>query len=88
MDLLDEIAQHLLGYVEVGDHTISEWAYGGDVGRCPADHPLGLHPDGQRLVVVGVDGHHRGLVEHDALPAHIHECVGGAKVDGHVLAGE
>jgi hypothetical protein len=35
-----------------------------------------------------VDRHHRRLAEHDAAPAHVHEGVGGAEIDGHVAAAE
>ena len=40
--LLDEVAQHLLADVEVGDDAVLQRADGLDVARRAADHPLGL----------------------------------------------
>ena len=56
--LLDEVAQHLLGRLEVGDHAVLERADGGDVVGGAADHPLGLVADGEDLAGGGVDRHH------------------------------
>jgi hypothetical protein len=33
----------------------------------------------------GADRHHRGLVQHDALAAHVDQRVGGAEVDGQIV---
>ena len=84
----DEVTQHLLGHLEVGDHAVSQRADRGDGGRGAADHALGLLADGVHLAVAGVDGHHRGLGHHDALAAHVHERVGRAQVDREVAAPE
>ena len=46
VDLLDEVPQHLLGYVEVGDDPVAEGSDGRDVGGGAADHPLRLHAHG------------------------------------------
>jgi hypothetical protein len=86
--LLDEVAEHLLGDVEVGDDAVLERADRGDrAGRAP-EHALGLDPD--RVDVTGalVDRDDRGFGEDDAAPAHVDERVGGAEVDGHVPAAE
>src|SRR5690606_8712239 len=83
---LDEIAQHALGDLEVGDHPVFEGADRDDVAGCAADHALGLDTHGHDLLGGGVDGHDRRLVEHDAAAADIHQCVGGAEVDRHVTA--
>jgi hypothetical protein len=85
---VDEVAQHLLGGVEVGDDPVLEGADGHDVARGAPDHRLGLGADGQDGVVLGVDGHHRRLVEHDSAAADVDEGVGGPEVDGHVAAEE
>ena len=85
MNLLDEVAEHLLGDVEVGDDAVAQRSDGGDVGRGTTDHPLRLHTDGERSIVVRVDCNDRRLVEDDSLSAHEHEGVGRSQVDGHVL---
>ena len=84
--LLDEVAEHLLGDVEVGDDAVLERPDGGDGARCAAQHPLGLGADGVDLARARVDGHDRRLREDDAPPSHVDEGVGGAQVDGHVAA--
>ena len=83
---LDEVAQHLLADVEVGDHAVLQRADRLDVlGRAP-DHLLRFDADRERTTVAHVDRDHRRLVEHDAAPAHVHERVGSAEVDRHVAA--
>ena len=86
--LLDEVAQHLLGHVEVGDDAVLERPDGRDVARRAAEHPLGLDADGVHLAVALVDRDDRRLGEDDAAAADVHECVRGAEVDGHVTAAE
>jgi hypothetical protein len=86
---LDELLEHLLGDGEVGDHAVLHRADGLDVAGHLAEHGLGFlahRLDG--LFAVGAafvaDRDHRGLVEHDALAAHVDQGVGGAEVDGEV----
>ena len=86
--LLDEVAEHLLGDVEVGDHAVLERPDRGDRPGRAAEHPLRLDPDGVHLAVPLVDRDHRRLREHDAAPPHVDEGVGGAEVHRHVAAAE
>ena len=88
MHQLDEVAQHLLGGVEVGDDAVLERPDGGDAVRRPPDHALGLVADSEDLAVLLVHGHDGRLVDLDAAAAHVDEGVGGAEVDGHVPADE
>src|SRR6266550_1975189 len=64
--LLDEVAEHLLRDVEVGDDAVFQGPDGEDVAGGPADHPLGLRTDRQDGARLGVDGDDRGLVQHRA----------------------
>src|SRR5215218_793600 len=84
--LLDEVAQHLLGHVEVGDHAVLERPDRLDRPGRPAEHALRLDPDRMHLAGARVDRHHGRLGEHDAAPAHVYERVGGPEIDGHVAA--
>ena len=84
----DEVAQHHLADLEVGDDAVLQGPDRLDVARGPADHPLGLDADRERVAVLDVDGHDRRLVEHDPAAADVHEGVRGAEVDGHVTADE
>src|SRR5262249_33684373 len=51
----------------------------------PPEHGLGFMTDGEHRVIGLVDGHDRGLVEHDAFAADIDERVRRAQVDGEVV---
>jgi len=86
--LLDEVAQHLLGDVELGDDPVGERADRDDVtGRSP-DHLFGLRPHRDDLPRSGVDRDHGRLVEDDATVTDVHEGVRRAEVDRHVAAEE
>ena len=86
--LLDEVAKHLLGHVEVGDDAVLERADRGDRPRRAPEHPLRLDADGVHLARALVDRDDRRLGEHDAAPADVDERIRGAEVDGHVAAAE
>ena len=86
--LLDEVAQHLLGHVEVGDDAVLQRADRGDRPGRAAEHALGLDPDGVHLARALVDRDDRRLGEHDAAAAHVDERVGCAEVDSHLAAAE
>ncbi len=81
MHLADEVAQHGLGDVEVGDDAVLQRADGLDVGGGATEHGLGLDPDGEDGAVGPVHHDDGGLVEHDPLAAHVHEGVGSAEVN-------
>ena len=86
-DLAHEVAQHLLGHLEVGDHAMAQRPGGRDLGRRAPDHPLGVGPNGDDLARALVDGHDRRLGEHDAAAVHMDDRVGGPQIDGHVARG-
>jgi hypothetical protein len=85
MHLRNEVVEHLLRDVEVGDHTVLQRADGDDVARRASEHGLGLVPHRQDRVVGLVDRDDRRLVEHDALAAHVDQRVGGAEIDGEIV---
>ena len=84
MYLADEVLEHLLGDQEVGDHAVFQRPDGGDVARCPTQHPLCVEADGsdRLLVALHPDRDHRGFVQNDALIAHVDERVGCPEVNG------
>ena len=88
MHLLDEVAEHALGGVEVGDDAVLERADGHDVARRAANHLFGLGTHREDSSGVVVDRDDTRLVEHDAAPTHVDQRVGGTEVDGHVTADE
>src|SRR5216684_656209 len=86
--LLDEMAEHLLGHVEVGDHAVLERADRADRPRRAAEHALRLEADGVHLTRALVDRDDRRLGEHDPATSHIDKRVRRSEVDGHVAAAE
>ncbi len=88
MDLLDEVPEHLLGDVEVGDDAVLQRADRLDrSGRAP-EHPLRLDADRVHLPGARVDRDDRRLREHDATATHVDERVRRAEIDGHVATTE
>jgi hypothetical protein len=83
--LAQEVAQHLLGHVEIGDHSVAERARGRDRRRRAADHPLGLGADCVHEAALGVSSDHGRLGDHDPAARDVHERVGGPEVDRHVV---
>src|SRR5690606_28739496 len=79
--LADEVGEHRLGDLEVGDHAVLEGADGGDGAGGLAQHLLG-HPAhgvavGEDLVGALPDGDHGGLVQDDALAPDRNQGVAG-----------
>ncbi len=88
MDLQDEVAEHPLGDLEVGDDAVLQRAHGNDVaGRAP-DHLLRFGADREDATGVGVDRDDGRLVEYDPATPDVHQRVGGPEVDSHVTADE
>ena len=85
--LPDELPQHRLGDLEVGDHAVPQRPVGGDRGRRAADHPLRVGADRVDLAGALIDRDDRRLGQHDPAPAHVDHRVGGAEVHGDVTAG-
>ena len=85
--LLDEVGEHLLGDFEVSDDAVLHRLDGHDVAGRAAQHLLGLLAHRLDPAVDLVDGHDRGLVDDDPLPARVDAGVGRAEIDGEV-AGE
>ena len=88
MHLLDEVTEHLLGHVEVGDDAILQRANGGDIARGTTQHALRLNADGVHITGPLVDCDHRRLRQNDAATLHVNKSVGGAEVHGHIAAAE
>ena len=82
----DELAEHLLGDIQVSDHTVAQRPAGGNRGRRATDHPLGLVTDRQHPAGPGVLCHH-GRLGYQYPPATgVHERVRGTEVDREVAS--
>ena len=86
--LLDEVAKHALGGVEVGDNAVLQRTDRNDVARGATDHALGVCTDRKDAAGVLIDRHHGGLIEDNATAADIDKGVGGAEVNGHIATDE
>ena len=84
MDLLDELAQHPLGNLKIGNHPVFHRTDRTDVTVSPAQHFLGLLADGDNSLGISVKRHDGGFVQNYPLPLHMNEGIGCAKIDGEV----
>ena len=82
--LVDKVAKHGFGNIEVGDDAVLQGTNGHDVAGRTAEHALCLDTDRQDALVVLVDGDNRGLANDDALAAHGDKRICGAEVDGKI----
>ena len=73
----NEVVQHALGDVEVGDDAVFEGANRDDVRGGTTDHALGLGADCQHLLGHAVDRYNRGLVDDNAATLDHDKSVGG-----------
>jgi len=83
-DLLDEILQHCLGDVEIGDHTHLHGTDRYDVRRRAAKHALGLEPHCEDVLRTFFDCHNGRLTKDNAFVLHVHERVRRAEIDSDV----
>ena len=84
-DLADKLLEHPLRHVVVGDDALTQGADGHDVAGGTAQHGLGIGAHAEQAAVVLVDGHHRGLIEHNALALDIYQYRCGTQVDTDIL---
>src|SRR5580698_2702847 len=83
--LLDEIPQHGLGDIEVGDYAVFHRPDGGDISGGATQHSLGLGSDGADFAGDGVERDDRGLAQNDSLVLNVNQRVGGAQIDSDVV---
>ena len=84
-DLADELLEHPLSHVVVGDDAFPQGADGHDVAGGTAQHSLGVGTHAEQAAVILVDGHHGGLVEHHALALDIYQYRRGTQIDTDIL---
>jgi hypothetical protein len=88
--LADEVAQHRLGDIEVGDDPVTQRADGADRTGGATEHLLGHQthgvPVGQNPVRTSLYRDHGGLVQNDAFALDADQRVAGPQIDTHVHA--
>ena len=84
----EEVFDHLLRNLEIGDHTIAQRPDRLDLGRRAPQHLLGFLANREHLLsaIRSADGDHRGLVEDDPATLQVDKRVYRAEVDRHVTA--
>jgi len=88
VNLADEIAQHGLGYLEIGDNPVAHRSNGDDVAGGLAQHVACILPYGQNPIlgaVVGADRHHGRFVEDDAFALHVDQRVRCTQIDRQIV---
>ena len=83
--LVDELFQHALGHIIVGDNALTQGADGNDVAGGTAQHGLGLGAHLQQLAGILIHSHHGGLIQHDALALHKHQNRSGSQVNTNIF---
>jgi hypothetical protein len=84
--LLNEVPEHSLGYVEVGNYSVFQRPYRDNISWSPADHSLSFKADRDNLAGIRVKRDYRRFIEDDPATSDIHKRVRGAEVDSHVTA--
>src|SRR3954471_18687936 len=87
-DQCEEVAQHLLGDVEVGNDAVLHWSHRDDAFGGAAEHALRLEADPFDLLRFAIESDYRRLVQYDAFSLYIDQCIGGAEVDGDCIRRE
>jgi hypothetical protein len=77
----DEVAQHLLRHLEVGNDAVTERPRCTNVRRGPSDHLPGLLADSLDRTGTLVDRDDGGFEQNDPVPASKHDGVGRSEVD-------
>src|SRR5208282_3625219 len=84
--LADEMLDHFLRYLEIGDDAVAQRPDRLNVARSAADHQFRLLSDGEDLSLTldARDCDHRRLIQDDTAPFHVDDGVCCAEVDRHV----
>ena len=82
--LLNEVIQHLLSDLEIGDHAVFHRLDGDDIAGRAAQHFLGFLADGLDFPGVLVDGDDGWFVDYNALAFSEDERIRRPKVDGKI----
>src|SRR5512136_1657995 len=85
MDLLDEMAQHRFGNLEISDDTILHGPNGHDISRRAAQHPFGFFSDSQNVGGSRLDRYDRGFPQNNAPVAHVNHGISRPEVYPNVI---
>ena len=88
MNLVNEMAEHFLRHLKVGNHTVFEWTNGHNRCRSTTEHALGFNADSEHGARHLIKRHHGWLGQHDATPTHVDERIRRPEIDRHVSTAE
>ena len=82
--LLDEVIEHALGDLEVGNHAVLHGPDGDDVAGCAAHHLLGFLPDRLYFTRVLIDCNDGRFIDDNALSLRENQRVCRAEIYGKI----
>ena len=84
MSLLDEVRQHLLCCIEIGDDPFPHRSDRANMAWSAAHHRPCLSTYSFHFTGITIDGHHRGFVNDDPTSTGIHKRVCSSQVNGEI----
>jgi hypothetical protein len=88
VDLLDEVAEHRFGNLEIRDDAVFHGPNGHDISRRPSQHPFGFFADGQDGSGACLDRNDRWFTQNNSSISYINERIGGTQVYPNVIGKE
>jgi hypothetical protein len=85
IDLADEVAEHGLCDLEVGDDAVLEGADGNDVARRAAEHSLCIVTHREYFIRTGFDRDDGRFSQDDAVIFDVNQGIRSAKVDAYIV---
>ena len=85
LNLLDKIPEHLFRDLKIRNYSVPERTHGNNIAGRPPQHLFRLRAHSHYFTGVPIQGHNRGFVYHDPLSLHVHECVGRAQINAHIV---
>src|SRR5229473_4009693 len=86
--LLNEVAQHAFGDLEVSDDAVLERTDHDDRAGRTAEHLLGFGADGENAAAITrvlPERHHRGFIAYDTFALDVDQRVGGSQINGEIF---
>src|SRR2546426_9007951 len=83
--LLNEVAEHRLSDLEIGDHAILHRSYGHDIARRATQHAFRFFSDREHIGRSGLNGHHRWFTQHDSLVSYVNQRISCSQIDPNVI---
>jgi len=84
MDSLNEVPQHRLGHLKIGNHAVAHGPDRHDIAWRAPQHVLGFGAHRQNTVpcsVVGPYRHHRRFTQHNAFAFDVYQCIGRSQIN-------